>query len=320
MLRRVANPRNVQVCKLVFDLRKMLAMFDPRDLDDLVAIRRAGSLSGAAKRRGVAVSTVSRRIEALERALKLPLIDRRVGGSTLTRQGAEIAALAEPLADQLARVERAAQSLGAGAERLPVRVTATEFIVSDILAPALPGLRGDKGGFPVHLQSQGELVSLAGRDADIAIRMSRPEGASLYCRRLPEIRLALFASPGYLGGRDPAALDLRAERLITYDATYGRIPETAWIEAAGLGDAVVLRTGSSRAQLIAAREGVGIALLSTVFAAREGLIELPQDPGIAPRVPWLAVHRDLRREPAIKAVQAWIVVAFAVLRESPSPL
>ena len=50
-----------------------------------------------------------------------------------------------------------------------------------------------------------QIVSLAGREAEIAIRMSRPEGNSLVARKLPGIRLGLFAT---------VEIDLRQERLI----------------------------------------------------------------------------------------------------------
>jgi hypothetical protein len=59
--------------KPVFHSRKEQARvpLDPQDLGDLIAIRDAGTLSAAAKARVVAVSTVSRRIETLEAALRL---------------------------------------------------------------------------------------------------------------------------------------------------------------------------------------------------------------------------------------------------------
>jgi DNA-binding transcriptional LysR family regulator len=166
-------------------------------------------LSAAAKRRGVAVSTLSRRMEALEAALKLRLVDRQGRGTQLTEHGKQIAALAEPISDQPGRVIRAADALRAGSQSLPVRVSATEIVVSDILAPQLPKLWESGARFPLHLQSEPDVISLAARDADLAVRMSRPKGASLIARKLPSLRPGFFASPDYLDGRDPAGLDLR---------------------------------------------------------------------------------------------------------------
>jgi DNA-binding transcriptional LysR family regulator len=296
-------------------------MLDPRDLDDLVALNRWGSLSASARKQGVAISTISRRLEALEVALGLPLLDRRATGVRLTSQGAEIARMAEPLADQIDRVERAAEAMRAGARRMPVRVSATEFVVSEVLAPAIPLLKGGGADFPVHLQSQGDVVSLAARDADLAIRMSRPDGASLHIRKLPDIALGLYASCAYLDGRPPATLDLRRERLIVYDDSYGRLPELDWIAAHRLSDAVALRTGSTRAQLQAVRHGGGIALLPVAFAAREpDLVAVPFAHGAPPRQPWLTVHRDLRRQPPIRLVHRWIVDAFERIVRLPAQL
>lgn len=287
---------------------------DPQDLGDLIAIRDAGTLSAAAKARGVAVSTVSRRIETLEAAFGLQLVDRRTDGVRLTSAGLAIAEAASPIAEQMRRVERVAESLKQGINRVPVRISATEFVISDVLAPALDRLWRMGADFPVHLQSQADVVSLAGRDADLAIRMVRPEGASLYARRLADIRLGLFASGDYLAGRDPAAIDLKAERLLIYDDSYGRLRELDWVTRHGLSEAVAMRTGSTRGLLAAALAGAGIALLPVPFAVRaDTLIEIPPPAALPSRQPWLIVHRDLRGLPAISLTQKWVAQAFASL-------
>jgi DNA-binding transcriptional LysR family regulator len=287
---------------------------DPQDLNDLISIRDEGTLSAAAKARGVAVSTVSRRIDTLEAILGVQLVDRRTDGVRLTQNGLAVAEAAEPLAEQLLRVQRLAASLRKGALSTPIRVSATEFVISDVLAPALNRLWDSGADFPVHLQSQADVVSLAGRDADLAIRMVRPEGGSLYARRLADIRLGFFAAPSYLAGRSPDEINLQSEKLLIYDDSYGRLPELDWIARQGLSDAVVMRTGSTRGLLTAAQVGGGIALLPSAFATRSGsLIPISLPAALPTRQPWLIVHRDLRKLPAVTIVQKWIVSAFAAL-------
>lgn len=297
-------------------LQKVIAMqLDPRDLDDLIAIRDFGTLSAAAKVRNVAVSTVSRRIEGLEASLKLQLIDRRADGVRLTDQGHMIAQVAEPIAEQLLRICRAAENLREGRTGTPIRVSATEFVISDILAPALKKLWETGADFPVHLQSQADVVSLAGRDADVAVRMSRPIGASLYARRLTELKLGFFSTEEYLGGRHPESIDLRTERLLIYDDSYGRLPELDWINRYGFGEAIAMRTGSTRALITAARASAGIALLPNVFAAKaSALVEIPTPSPLPVRQPWLIVHRDLRKQRSVRLVQDWIASTFSELR------
>ncbi len=287
---------------------------DPRDLEDLIAIGDAGTLSMAAKKRGVAISTVSRRIEALEMALGLPLVDRRADGVRLTARGQAIAAAAEPLAEQVLRIRRLAESLRGGELQVPVRISATEVVISEVLAPALHRLWEAGADFPVHFQSQGDVVSLAGRDADLAVRMVRPDGASLYARKLAELRLGFFASEAYLGGRDPLTISLQGERLLVYDDSYGRLPELDWVSREELNPDVAMRTGSTRALMTAAMGGGGIALLPCIFATpASGLIEIKTARPLPSRHPWLVVHRDLRDVKAIKLTQRWIVGCFAAL-------
>ena len=68
--------------------QKNVAMpLDPQDLGDLIAIRDTGTLSAAAKARGVAVSTVSRRIEALEVQKKAVADFARMGAEAAVKEG-----------------------------------------------------------------------------------------------------------------------------------------------------------------------------------------------------------------------------------------
>jgi DNA-binding transcriptional LysR family regulator len=292
------------------------------DLVYLLAVKEAGSLSRAAEKLDVATSTVARRLEALERGIGLRLLDRRADGVLLTPDGQRIATLAEGVKEDVARIEIAAAALRQREWTDPIRVSATEMVVADVLAPALPALWRKHARLRVQLSARGNVVSLAKREADVAVRMSKPQGDSLVARRLPAIRLGLYASRDYLGGRTPAEIDLPRERLLLYDETYGRIPELDWVQAADLAGAVHLRTGSTRALLRAAVVGAGIALLPAPFAAREAdLVEIELPRPLAPRIPWVVVHRDLRRAQPIRAVMAWIAEAFAaVMREGRSAL
>lgn len=317
MVRRNAIIQNWRFRKIVLHYRNHLTIFvamtlpDATDLDALVALARYGSLSAAAKRRGVAVSTLSRRIDAAEARLGLSLVDRRASGARLTEAGAHIAAATAPLSSQLDRIAQLADALVAGAVMRPVRLSATEYIVSDVLAPQLAALVGGPSAIAVELRSEADVVSLAARDADIAVRMVRPTGASLMIRKQRPITLSLYASSAYIGARAPGALDLAAEHLLGYDDSYGALPESGWIAAAGLAQRVVLRTGSTRALLTATLAGAGIALLPDVIARRHAdLVAIIGGPRIPPRVPYITYHRDLQHDPAVRQVADWASGCF----------
>lgn len=282
------------------------------ELDDmalLASLGRLGSISAAARARGIAISTAARRLDALEAALALRLVDRRADGARLTPEGQKLASLAEPLEAQMASIARAAAAMRAGGPAA-VRITATESIIADRLAPALPRLWAAHADIAVTLQSQGAVVSLAGREADVAVRMRRPEGNALITRALPAEQVALFASPAWLEARDPASIDPAAGPILAYDDSFGRIPEMAWLAGLGLSGAVRMATGSTRALLMATLAGAGIGLLPRRMALPAGLVEIPTETPAPVRTPWLTVHRDVRRLPAIRAVTRWIVAAF----------
>jgi DNA-binding transcriptional LysR family regulator len=65
--------------------------------------------------------------------------------------------------------------------------------------------------------------------------------------------------------------------------------------------------------------GVGIALLRRGSAApQNALIELPIPVGVPNRAPWLTVHRDVHRDPAIRKVHRWILNTFTATRRAKS--
>lgn len=292
-----------------------------QELGWLLLVQNTGSLSAAAAREHVSVSTISRRIERLEARLKLRLVDRHPGGARLSPAGERIAALAAPALDAMDGIARAALAMREGGEdKQVVTLSATEFVVASILAPALPALRDAAPSIQLALKTEAQLVSLAGRQADLAIRMSRPEGDSLLAKKLPALQLGLFATPSYRARFATDEALVREADVLTYDDSYGRLAE---LEAAlqPLGGAVVLRTGSTQALVEAVRAGAGVAMLPAVFARRAGFVEVPLEPSIA-RTPWLLTHRDLRRVAPIRAVHRWVVATFADLaaEQRPRPL
>lgn len=280
------------------------------DVRAFLAVAHAGSLSAVAKLRGVAVSTIARRLDGLEASLKVRLLDRRRDGVRLTLDGQRLLSLGQATVDNADRMQRLAQALGqSGQDRLVV--TGTEAVLSEILAPALPKLFAAAPDVRIDLRSDGAVISLAAREADLAVRMLPPEGASLLARKLGVLKLGLFAHPTYLATA-AHPLDLAKAHLLGYDDAFGRLPELNVLREAGLADALIFSTNSTRALLTAAAAGTGIALLPEVLAIPAGLVAVP-GPEFRPRVPYLVVHRDQRRRRDVSLVHAWIVRVFANL-------
>ena len=79
-----------------------------------------------------------------------------------------------------------------------VRLTTTEALAHQVLAPAIAALRHTHRDLQIDLVVGVRSLDIARRNADLAVRFARPAAPQLVCRKLGEIGFSLYASPGYL--------------------------------------------------------------------------------------------------------------------------
>lgn len=272
------------------------------DILTFVAIAENGTLSAAAQEMETSVSTVGRRLDALEARIGLQLIVRTVDGAFLTEDGERLLPQALASVEAGAAFLRAAAAVRDGAGREPVRISATEPMISDVLAPALPDLQSASPSTILQLTASNEPASLARREADMALRLVRPTGDSLIARRLPDIQLGCFCAPDFAD--QPVEID--GQPLLVFDDSFGEIAEVRWLRDNELEAQTVLKSLSSRALMNAALAGSGIAIVPKFMARKAGLIEVAAPP-IPPREVWLVLHRDLRHNREMQVVRNWVV-------------
>lgn len=268
-----------------------------------------GSFTETAKQLNVSAATVSRRLEKLESELGLRLLNRHVTGVALTAEGEVIYENLASAADQFSQVKRIAATLRDGVNLEPVVVSSTEPIISDILAPKLADFLRKNADLRLTLSVSTSNVSLSKREADIAIRLRRPEQENLVTKRLPPLKLGLYASKAYLKGRDPQALNFEHENFLGMDNSFGDIPEAMWFSKHGLAHRLVLKSSSVRTLCAASIGGCGISLVPRFIAERQGLIEVSSPP-TPTRTPYLVFHRDVRKVKRIVLTRDWIVACF----------
>lgn len=285
---------------------------DWSDLRHLMALGRAGSLGRAARSLGVDATTVARRIRALERAAGAALVHRGEGGAQqLTPLGSEIAGRAEAMA---AEADGIADLLGRARGRLAgtVRVTAVPILVNRVLVPALPALLARHPDLTVELVPEARDLSLTRREADLALRLGRPDsgGAAVRMRRIAQLAHAPY---GPAGG--PPGLPW-----IGYDAAMAHRPHARWLARAAARDGVAgLRVADAETALAGVAAGLGRSLLP-VAAARDaaGLARLPDGPEPPPERPvWLLSHAGLGGLPSHRAVADWLAGEALASRSAP---
>ncbi len=274
---------------------------DWEDLRHFLALARTGSLSEAGRRLAVDHTTVARRVAGLEAALGLRLMDRLPRAVMLTADGRRIAALAERMEEDAVAVQRAAD--GSGAELVgEVRVSAPPNFAEIVLAPALVVLRRRHPGIVIDLIGEKRFANLDHREADIALRLSRPEAGGLIVRKVAEMPFALYAAAGYAEERTEGEWEF-----VAHDGLPGELPQQRWLDSFAAGRRVAFRASDAASLAAAAAVGMGVALLPLFLGeADPRLVKLPCREATPRRDVWMAVHDDLRRAPRIRAVMDFL--------------
>jgi DNA-binding transcriptional LysR family regulator len=230
----------------------------------ILAVQRAGGLTGAAEDLGIDHSTAFRRLNALEKKLGVRLFERLPGGSYRpTPAGQQMAALAERVEGEMLTLDR---DLAGRDHRLAgrLRVTSSETLAYATLTRHLARFRLAHPGVVVELVLDNRILSLSRREADIALRPIRPREGDLWGRKIADIAWTFYAAPALLetlGGPLQRAADLAQQPLIGWEEQVGGIMAADWLNRMVPNDTFVYRTSSLVNQLVAAKAGIGLALL-----------------------------------------------------------
>ena len=279
------------------------------DLRIFVAVADTGSLTAAARRLGVDHATVGRRLASLEAALGVRLVDRLPKGTPLTDVGGEFAELARGMDDTAEQLQRRARDASTSLTGT-VTVSAPPVLASHFIAGSLHVLRERHPGLGVSLSGDVGLVSLEQRQADIAVRLVRPDHLSHVARAIGAVHLGLYAAP------QVAALPPTDWTFIGYDAALAHVPHHHWFERYAGDRPVVMRSSDVNSQIAAARSGLGVAMLPRFMADRDpDLVRVDPDATPPVRTIWLVTHADIRKAPAVRAVSDHLINIFAAASE-----
>lgn len=285
-----------------------MAEFDWNDLKSFLGIARSGRLTAAAARLAIDHSTLSRRLGALEHALKAKLFDRSPAGYRLTEQGTRLL----PIAEEMERLAiGAGETVGGSAAAVEgvVRIGSPEGFGSYFLAPRIAALKARHPALTVQLIAASAVFSLSKRDADIVIAVSRPPAGRLSAAKLIDYDLALYAAPSYLEGSPPirSAADLRQHRFVSYIGELLHFPELDFLQHVAPGGTTSMESSNLVAQLKATLAGAGLCVLPAFLAGEEqGLVRVLSDEVCLTRSLWLIIHQDLAELARIKAAVRFI--------------
>jgi DNA-binding transcriptional LysR family regulator len=199
------------------------------DLNALVVFAKvveAKSFSEAARRLGMPVSTVSRRISELEDQLGVRLLDRSTRSLRLTDLGSEVLEHAQRSAEASEAVQNIVsnrQTSVSGA----LRLSAPPNISDTLLSPLVTAFQASYPNVRVQILIAERYVDHIGDGVDIAFRLGALKDSTLVAKRILTYRHQLVASPAYLKTckAPETPRDLMDHRLIAF--SYWR-PESRW--------------------------------------------------------------------------------------------
>jgi DNA-binding transcriptional LysR family regulator len=280
-----------------------MAEFDWNDLRAFLAVARSGRLTAAAARLGLDHSTLSRRIAALERSLRARLFDRSPTGYTLTDQGRRLL----PAAEEMERLAIGAGDTVGGTSTSvagTVRIGSPEGFGSYFLAPRIARLKAVHPRLTIQLVAAPAIFSLARREADIVVSVSRPPAGRLKVAKLIDYDLGLYAAPAYLRDRPDIASseDLSRHQFVSYIGELLHFPELDFLQHVAPGGTTSVESSNLVAQLRATLAGAGLCVLPAFLAAEESGLErvLPAEISLT-RSLWLTVHQDLAELARVRA-------------------
>lgn len=286
--------------------------FDWDLVRSFLAAMTHGSLLGAARAMKSSQPTMGRRISELETQLGVALFER-------TGRGLRPTAMAVALAESARQMEGAALQLTLGLSQQQqslkgtVRITASTTVTCFVLPSIVAAMRLALPNIEVELVSTNAVSNLLKREADIAVRMVQPQQASLTAKRIAHISLGAYAHDSYLQARGTP----RTPTDLLNHALIGHTDDNFILEgfrSQGFPvdkHAFCVRCDDLVAYWELVRAGVGIGFIAEHVAQQDPHVQriLPTLP--LPTLPvWLAVHREVHGNAAIRAVYDYLATAL----------
>ena len=273
-------------------------MIDWDDVRYFLAAARGGSVRAAAKRLGVNHATVLRRIGQLEERLGTQMFEKLPSGYRLTAAGDEVLELAEQMEASSRQLETRVFGRDRSVRGL-LRVTLAPPLATHLLMPDFAEFASLHPEIEMDILSSGELANLTNREADVAIRV-------VYDRETLPLNLHGLKGPELFGGVYISRDRLAAWRAFATEPIRWIVISSHGIpDWAGEGEirtvGVPFRVTDAEAQIVAARQGLGITTLPCFVGDADPL--LARMPGADLHMYgtlWLLTHGETRKTERVR--------------------
>jgi DNA-binding transcriptional LysR family regulator len=227
----------------------------------LVAVVESGSLSAAARRLGMPLPTVSRKLGDLENHLKTRLLNRTTRQLSMTEAGQSYVAACRRILEEVGEAERVVtgEYLAPKGELV---VTAPVVFGRRHVVPIVAEFLERYPEIDIRLVLADRVVHLLEEHVDVAVRIGVLPDSALVASRVGMLRRVVCASPGHLAthGVPAEPRDLARHPCVTFD---GLSSASGWVFGTGKSQMSVpirsrLVVNSPEAAIAAAMQGVGL--------------------------------------------------------------
>ena len=232
-----------------------------------LAIAESGSLSRVAQLENIAVSSVSRKLDALEDDLGFKLFNRSSRRMLLTDAGEQFLSRAKNILLELEEAKHDISSLSAEPKGL-LTITAPSSFGRMYVAPAVSRFLKRYPQMQIDLDIGDEIIDLSAKRIDIAVRIGVLPDSDLVATQLAPCKRLICASPDYIEkcGRPESPTDLLNHNCLL--ATNLKPAYGSWTFAGiNKGNPLPVKgsfvTNDTYSLLNAAIEGIGIVHLAT---------------------------------------------------------
>ncbi|WP_431855223.1 LysR substrate-binding domain-containing protein [Azospirillum sp.] len=276
------------------------------------AAARHGSFAAAANELCVTPGAVSRQIQTLERALRVPLFTRGHRQVSLTDVGARYFTRITGL---FAELGRATEALQAESGRALIRVDCLPTLAMHWLLPRLGSFRRDHPEYEISLRTGLGPVDLS-QDFDLAIRRNPAHFAGLAATPLTTERCLPVCSPAF-ARQNPIADVPDIARVTTIQIRAREDLWPAWCRAHGLPPTVLtdpLVVDQTFFAIQAAEDGLGLAVVPALLVERQlatNRLVTPLGGRAAVSGTYSLLEHARKPRPGATALRQWLIGEFA---------
>jgi DNA-binding transcriptional LysR family regulator len=265
----------------------------------LLALYRHKTMSAAAIALDTNVATVSRRIERTGKMLGTPLFVRDATGWVPTEAARPLLRVAEDFSARLSSENNNRTTAGKGGIEAHLQIVAPAFFQNAVLVPNLHALLARHPRLELTMKNRGDAMGLG--DADIMLRVGRPETGRVVARRLVTLTFRAYRS---------ALADARPEGWVAIDPRGANtLREALGFKLFGCQPKVVV---SQLEQKVCVMRTTGLVGIIADEVAREmpDMVPVDADGDRIESEIWMIYHATRRDDQAIRAATDWIVGCF----------